>query len=205
MNATPPASARRSRFKFWLATMLFLGPFIAAFVIYHWFPQVLPSERTNYGDLVDPPRPLPALTFSDPEGKPLSEADFRGHWSLVYVGPAECEDACRERVHFSRQLWLALNDKRTRLTRVYIAPDTGALEATRTAIGEEHADLQWLGATGTTGYEVRRFFEIAHSDALYLIDPFGNWVMTYAPSAGADAVQQDFKGMQKDLKKLLKL
>jgi cytochrome oxidase Cu insertion factor (SCO1/SenC/PrrC family) len=210
MNQTPasstPARTGRSRFIFWIAALLFLGPFITAFVIYRWFPHMLPEDRTNYGKLVDPPHPLPEFTFVDAQGKALATQDLRNRWNLVYIGEATCEAACRERLHFARQLWLSLNEKRVKLKRVYVAPDADSLGATHAALGEEHVDQEWLGGTGTTGYGIRRFFEFANPNSLYVVDPFGNWVMTYVPTPGGEeAVQQDFKGMQKDLKKLLKL
>jgi hypothetical protein len=45
---------------------------------------------------------------------------------------------------------------------------------------------------------------VSNEQSLYLVDPFGNWLMTYAPTPGPEGLQQDFKGMQKDLNKLLK-
>jgi cytochrome oxidase Cu insertion factor (SCO1/SenC/PrrC family) len=193
----------RKRLTFWIAATLFLGPFIAAFVIYYGFPQLLPTARTNYGRMINPPQPLPALTLANPEGEPVEP--WKGHWTLVYVAPLDCEDACRERTHFGRQLWLSLNEKRVKLQRLYIAPDAESAARARGALAEENADLVWLAGTGTAGYDLRRFFEMSDTESLYLVDPFGNWLMTYAPTPGADGQQKDFKGMQKDLNKLLKL
>lgn len=195
----------RSRTQFWIAAALFLGPFIAAVVIYHWFPQWLPEGRTNYGTMIDPPRQLPTLTLVDPQGEPVDP--WKGHWTLVYVAPAVCDDGCRDRTHFGRQLWLALNEKRIKLKRVYIAPDVDSAVQARDALAADNQDVVWLAGAGagTASYDLRRFFEIADSEALYLVDPFGNWLMTYPQTPGADGLQRDFKGMQKDLNKLLKL
>jgi len=195
--------AMRKRTQFWIAAAIFLGPFIAAVVIYRWFPQWLPEGRTNYGRMIDPPRPLPNLTLANPQGEPVDP--WKGHWTLVYVAPAVCEDACRERTHFGRQLWLAMNEKRVKLKRVYIAPDVDSIVQARDALAADNPDAVWLGGTGTAGYDVRLFFEIADPEALYLVDPFGNWLMTYPQSPGPEGLQRDFKGMQKDLNKLLKL
>ena len=45
------------------------------------------------------------------------------------------------------------------------------------------------------------FFQPAPADALLMVDPLGNWFMVYPPKADPVA---DFKGILKDLKKLLK-
>ena len=193
----------RARATFWTLAVLFFGPFIAAIAVYYGFPELLPEKKTNYGAMISPPRPLPALTLANPEGEPVDP--WKGHWTLVYVAPAVCDDACRDRTHFGRQLWLALNEKRAKLQRVYIAPDVDSAKAARDALAADNPDLVVLAGTGTAGYDVRLFFEISNTEALYLVDPFGNWLMTYAPTPGAEGLQADFKGMQKDLKKLLKL
>jgi len=197
---------RRSRWPFYLAAVIFLGPLIAAFVIYRWYPELLPSDHTNYGTLIDPPRPLPNWSLVDADGQPVADA-WHGHWSLVYVGSSpECEAPCQERMHFGHQLWLALNEKREKLQRIYLAQDKERATALRAALSGENAEMQWLTAGGDTeAYQFRWFFELRNAESLYLVDPLGNWIMTYMPTPGPDGVQQDFKGMQKDLKKLLKL
>ena len=195
-------SQRRARSQFLLAAAIFLGPLLAAVMIYYGFPSLLPSGRTNYGDLINPPRPLPALSLADADGKPVDGIALRGKWSLVYLGASTCADDCHARLHFSRQLWLALNDKRAKLKRVYVAPNVAALSAVRTSLLAGHPDLVWfVEATAT----LRQFFGAGDPGALYLLDPWGNWVMTYHVAPGAEGEQRDFKGMQKDLKKLLAL
>ena len=195
-------SQRPARSQFLLAAAIFLGPLVAAVMIYYGFPSLLPSGRTNYGDLINPPRPLPALSLADADGKPVDSAALRGKWSLVYLGASSCADDCHARLHFSHQLWLALNDKRAKLKRVYVAPDAAALSAAHMSLLAEHPDLVWLAETSIT---LQQFFAAGDPGAFYLLDPWGNWVMTYHVASGAEAEQRDFKGMQKDLKKLLAL
>ena len=36
------------------------------------------------------PRPLPEFTLAQANGQPLTLADWRGHWSIVYFGYASC-------------------------------------------------------------------------------------------------------------------
>jgi hypothetical protein len=195
-------SQRPARSQFLLAAAIFLGPLLAAVTIYYGFPSLLPSGRTNYGDLLNPPRPLPALSLADADGKPVDGAALRGKWSLVYLGAGTCADDCRARLHFSRQLWLALNDKRTKIQRVYVAASATALAVVRTSQKAEHPDLVWLTDASSA---LQPFFGAGDPGAFYLLDPWGNWVMTYHVTPDVEAAQRDFKGMQKDLKKLLAL
>jgi hypothetical protein len=194
-------STTRPRAQFWVAAAIFLGPFFAAFAIYHWFPEWLPNGRTNYGQMIDPPRPLPAVSLVAADGKPVDSAELHRHWNLIYLGADACDPACRDRMHFGRQLWLALNEKRVKLQRYYIASSPSALVDAQGALSADSADVRWLAG----GESLRQFVQPTSPQALYLVDPFGNWIMTYVPTANADGVQKDFKGMQKDLNKLLKL
>lgn len=202
----PAPAARRARTQFWLAVLIFFGPLLAAFVIYRWLPEWLPQGRTNYGLMVDPPRPLPPLHLQDAQGGAVDAAAFRGRWSLLYLGTANCEDDCRQSLHFARQLWLALNEKRDALQRAYIAPDAAALAPVQDALAPTQTDLRWLAASADARDALQRFFAPPDGeDMLYLVDPFGNWIMSYPLHHDEQGQQLDFKGMQKDLKKLLKL
>ena len=66
--------------------------------------------------------------------------------------------------------------------------------------GEPHPHL--LVAAGSPRLDA--FLQLPHAELL-LLDPNGNAVMRYRPLQTPDGVQQDFKGIRKDLKKLLRL
>jgi hypothetical protein len=204
MNSTA-APSRRSRVQFWLMAVVFGGPLIVAYLVYYKFPELAPTGRTNYGQLVDPTRPWPQLQFVDADGKTLASASLGGKWSLVYLGSADCGDGCRQRLILARQVRLALNEKRERVQRIYLAPNASALSQVQAPLAAEHPDLIWLAASADAEGPLRQFFQPSDPEALYLLDPLGNWVIVYPRAADPEALQHDFKGMQKDIKKLLKL
>lgn len=70
------------RRQLWMLLSVFLAPLALAFVLYYcggWRP----SGSTNYGELVQPPRTLPAVDLGTPAGEKLAGDAWRGHWSLV--------------------------------------------------------------------------------------------------------------------------
>jgi len=199
VNASAPHPSRR---QFVLLLAIFLLPLLAAYLWYFLFPHQRPERTVNYGELVQPARPLPALTLRDGDGQPAAADVFKSRWTLLYLAPVDCGAACQQRVFLSRQVRTALDKDSRRVQRVYLAPDATALARARAALAAQQTDLIWLVDAGEPGHRASDFFGAQPADALELIDPLGNWMMVYPPH---DPPQQDFKGMLKDLKLLLRL
>jgi peroxiredoxin len=197
VTTTNPLPANRRQFLILLA--IFVLPLVTAYLVFYAFPGLRPTHTTNYGQLVEPARPLPAFDLRDADGKPADPKLFQGKWSMVYIAPADCADSCRKAVYLSRQVRTALALNARRVQRVYIAPDPASLAAARARFAVEHPDLLLLADAGAAS-RAAAFFQPAVPDALYMVDPLGNWFMVYPPNADPD---QDFKGILKDLKKLL--
>lgn len=186
---------RRGRRSFLLMSALFFAPVIAAYLLYFVMPQWQPSGKTHHGLLNDPAKPVPALALRDAAGQPLTEAAFKGKWSLVYLGQPQCEKACQDKLFQIRQIRTLLNEKRDRARRIYVAPNAVALAAAQQVLGDAHPDLVYInGESAGLG----AFLSPSDPDAVYLFDPLGNWLMTYPASS-------DYQGILKDLKKLLRL
>lgn len=198
-ESAPNRPATPGRGQFLLLTALFFVPLIAAYLLYFVVPGMRPSGTTNYGVLLPKVVAVPALSFTDADGKAQSEEAFKHHWSVVYMAGASCDDACLARVIMIRQVRLLLADERPRLKRIYVTPDVAALQAAKARFGSEQPDLMYLADTGVPGKRAADLFKSTDSNALYLIDPLGNWLMVY-PSE-----KSDYKLILKDIKRLLKL
>jgi hypothetical protein len=201
MNTSNTSAADKpNRRPFLLLLAIFVTPVLAAYTVYFLFPALRPTGTTNYGQLVHPARPLPGFSLQDSEGKPAAAGTFKGKWSMVYVAAADCAEACRNEVYLSRQVRTALDRNARRVQRVYLAPDAAPLAAAKAAFAVEHPDMLFLADAGAPGSRAADFFKPGVADALYMVDPLGNWFMVYPPKADQNA---DFKGITKDLKKLL--
>lgn len=199
MNTPLPAviSQRRSRLTLLLLATLFFAPILGAAVLYYLLPGLRPEGQTNYGTLIDPARPVPAVSLVDADGTPQPTL-LQGKWSLVQLGATECDAACAERFLQIRQVRLALGKNLSRLQRVYVAPEAAALAAMRTTHAAEHPDARFVADTGAPGTRLRDFFDARDPDALYLVDPNGNWLMAYTGTI-------ESKRLLKDLKTLMRL
>lgn len=201
--AAPRSAAhdRRQRRALIGLAALFFAPLAVSFYLYYG-PAWRPGKHVNHGDLIDPARPLPqlALPLAGSAASSKRTAVLANRWTLLYVGPGACSAACRTDLYNTRQVRLALNRDMDRVQRVFIA--TGAccdwpfLEA-------QHPDLATVRAAPEAGPVLEllpSFNGIAPgaADRIYLIDPLGNLMMSYAPDAKP-------KGMLTDLKRLLGL
>ncbi len=172
---------------------LFLMPLALAFYTYYG-TSWRPAGRVNHGTLVEPPRPLPALTLPRAAG-PAAAASFHGTWTLVYVGDGGCDADCDRALLVMRQTRLALNNDMPRVARVFLA--TGSCCSGAPALAD--AGLAVFDASGPAAAALLKEFplsERAHS--LYVVDPLGNLMMSY------DA-RSDPHGLLEDLRKLLRL
>ena len=191
---TAQAAGRR---QFLLLAALFAAPIIAAAALY-LMPQLQPQGRTHYGELLAPARPLPDLSLLDVAGQPLAPETLRGRWTLFYLGSGPCARSCEDKLFQVRQVRTLLNEKRLRVQRIYLAEDAAALAQARAQLEKAHPDLRYVSDAGAAGARARDFFQPREADAIYLTDPLGNWLMVY-PAAS------EYKGMLKDLKRLLRL
>ncbi|MEK6806562.1 MAG: hypothetical protein AABY95_07930 [Pseudomonadota bacterium] len=164
--------------------LLFFVPLLAAYTIFFYFPEWIPEGKTNYGTLVSPARP--ATGFADA---------LKGRWTYVYLADDGCTERCLEKLVQIRQIRLALNEKRQRVQRVLLVSRTDEALRLAEALKAEHPDLRVLADSDG---KAREFFAPADADALYLLDPLGNWLMTYPAAA-------ESRGLFKDIKKLLRL
>jgi cytochrome oxidase Cu insertion factor (SCO1/SenC/PrrC family) len=198
-NPSEPAQ-HGSRKQLWLLIAIFFAPLLFAFVMYYgvgWRP----AGSTNKGDLIDPPRPIAAEQLLSPQDQPIEEEIFKEKWTLVYIGNGRCDERCHEALTLMRQTRLALNDDAARVRRVFLATeaccDVEYLETEHpglvTARADDEADQELLAT-----FPRYQNVPVESAGRIYIVDPLGNLMMSYAPNAPQ-------KALLEDLRKLLKL
>ena len=165
------------------------APVLLSYLTYY---VIRPEGRRNYGELVNPQRPLPSMRSESLDGKPGDLRALKNQWLLISVGNAACAQACQQRLYFQRQLREALGREKDRLDTVWLINDTTAVDSRLRAglasstVLRVPADAlaQWLQPT--TGQ--------ALEEHLYLVDPLGNWMMRFPANmdaAGAAKAKRD--------------
>lgn len=165
---------RKGRWKMIALLLICATPVIASYFTYY---VIRPEGRRNFGELIDPQRPLPDLLALDLEGKTHKLPELKGQWLLLSVGSGKCNEACVQQLYFQRQLRESLGKDKDRLDRVWLVSDTepiaagllpGLKEATVWRVPAEDV-AHWL--VPAAGHDV--------ADHLYVVDPLGNWMMRF--------------------------
>lgn len=172
----PPAEAiRRGRIKLLLLALLFVAPFVLAWLA--WRFEWATGDTSNYGELITPARPL--------AGAPLEA--LRGRWVLVTFDAAACDAYCERKLYFMRQIRRALNEDGERVARLWLLTDAGsaspkllaAIEGTHVArAGELAASFPAEGAL---------------ADHIYVVDPLGNLMMRYPRDPNPSRMLKDMQ------------
>lgn len=191
-SAASAAHTRSGRIKMLLLLLVCAAPVIASYFTYY---VIRPEGRRNYGELINPQRPLPAFTALDVKGQPVPLTSLKNQWLLVSVAGSSCNDACQQHLYLQRQLRETLGKEKDRLDWVWLRTDATPLtpdlqQATTAAVvlQVDRAQLDaWLQPAAGQQLE----------DHLYLIDPLGNWMMRFP-------AQLDAKQAKRDLDRLLR-
>ncbi|HUY83725.1 MAG TPA: hypothetical protein VMU86_04050 [Steroidobacteraceae bacterium] len=181
-------------------TAIFLVPLALALYLYSGHPGLRPGGTASHGRLIQPPRPVPALSLPlFPSGH--TKPDFLRHkWTVLYVGAGVCGERCRAALYETRQVRIALDQDMNRVQRVFLA--RGAC-CDAHFLRTEHPDLITVRVTAAAA-PLLALLPSYHGDSplragrIYVIDPNGNLMMAYSPDAKP-------KGMLEDLQRLLQL
>ena len=153
----------------------------------------------GHGALIAPPRPLPAWDLVDQEG---AATPLHGKWTLVYPLNGKCGEDCLRNLYRMRQLRLAVGKNAGRVQRAVLVVN-GDRNAVTVEQWQYYPGQLLLFPENMDGDALRSLFALSAGDRpfagerLYLIDPLGNLMMSYARTA-------DPKGIIKDLSRLLK-
>ena len=189
------ADTRSGRWKMILVLLVCASPVVASYFMYY---VVRPEGRRNFGELIDPQRPLPALATQTLDGKSGELTALKNQWLLLSVASGACDTRCEQNLYFQRQLRESLGREKERLDRVWLVNDDMAVRqallpalASATVLRVQPADLaRWLEPV--PGKRLQ--------DHLYLVDPLGNLMMRFPADMDAEAAAK----AKRDLDRLLR-
>lgn len=192
-SVSPPGGHRvRGRLKLALILLACAAPVLASYFTYY---VLRPEGRTNYGELIEPQRPVGDVPVVTLEGEARTFSSLKGKWLMVTAASADCSGDCPDRLLQMRQVRLMTGRERDRIERVWLVTDPAV---PRPATLEPHEGLHVLRVDAQTF--ARHFPAAPGGDPtrhIFIIDPLGNLMMRF-PGAAEPA------RMKKDLSKLLR-
>ena len=174
------------------------------------------SSTKNYGTLIIPPADISALAMTDQSGVPVfrsfeeeiknltdeSEYEIKP-WLLVYVGAKQCDESCFQRLHYLKQLHIALGKNIQRVRRYYLSAINEPIDQeVASQFRSEYPSMgvaftnpdTLLGNMRKAGIEN---FDPTTQNYVLLIDPVGNVMMYYTDEQSAEEIMTDLETLLK--------
>ena len=195
VGADAEKRTRVGRWKMLMVLLICASPVIASYTAYYF---VRPEGRRNYGELIDPQRPMPSIAGTTLDGKQVKLQSLKNQWLLVSVSGGACDAACANYLYFQRQLREALGKDKDRLDRVWLVTDAAPVDPAilpalkdATILRVSQADLDaWL--VPQAGQKL--------SDHLYVVDPMANWMMRFPSGVSMETAPR----IKRDLERLMR-
>lgn len=183
------------RWKMFAVLLVCVAPILASYFTYY---VVRPEGRRNFGDLIDPQRPLPPLPTRTLDGSAGQLSTLKGQWLLITVAGGSCDAACQQNLYLQRQLRESLGKEKERLDRVWLVSDEAAVPPALQP-GLAGATVLRVPADGLAAW-LRPVAGKPTGAHLYLVDPLGNWMMRFPADLDAAAAGK----AKRDLDRLLR-
>ena len=199
MPGQPVSGAARAvmagRWKMLAVLLVCVAPIAASYFSYY---VLRPEGRRNFGDLIEPQRPVPALATRTLGGASGDLQSLKGQWLLVTVAGGACTAACENNLYLQRQLRESLGKEKERLDRVWLVIDDAAIPSALLAALDGAAVLR-VSQAALAGWLQPQSGQ-ALADHLYVVDPMGNWMMRFPANLDAPAAAK----AKRDVDRLLR-
>ena len=190
---TPKTSV--GRWKMLAVLFVCVAPIVASYFTYY---VIRPEGRRNFGELIDPQRPIPLVATRTLDDKSAELPALKGQWLLLSVAGGACDDRCVKNLYFQRQLRESLGKEKDRIDRVWLVNDEAAVPQALLPALKGAAVLRVAPAAMTewlrpeAGQRLEQY--------LYAVDPLGNLMMRFPADMDAPAASK----AKRDLYRLLR-
>lgn len=177
-----------------LVIFAIMALFIAGFVYKMMSPRILtPAQLRGHGGVVlDTPRKFSDFKLVDQQGKPFTQDNLKGKWTLLFFGFTHCPDICPITMAQAAKMYKALNDSdKQDLQIVLISLDHERDTPEKMAEYVTYFHPDFVGATGNQYVLLKLATElnvayskvslegdnytIDHSGNMVLINPYGHY------------------------------
>jgi cytochrome oxidase Cu insertion factor (SCO1/SenC/PrrC family) len=181
---------RTRKRKLLLLMALMIAPIALSYLLFFWGA---PSGSVNYGELIEV-KVLPDVALRKTDGVPFNISQLRGKWIMLVVDSGMCDESCRKKLYYMRQVRLMQKTEMDRIERVWLIDDD---KIPKSGIMKDFKGTVPINAKGSEILKVIPA-KISRHDHIYMIDPLGNLMMRFPKDV-------DPSRMAKDLKRLLKV
>ncbi|MBI1777759.1 MAG: SCO family protein [Proteobacteria bacterium] len=145
--------------------------------------------------------------LTDQDGRPVSEASYRGKWLLIYFGYTHCPDACPTALNDMAEAIDRLGGKRPKVQALFVTVDP---ERDTPAVLKDYVAAFGDAVVGLTGTpdQIQRAarayrvyyakhagaspgeYDMDHSSVIYVMDPQGRFVTNFTHESPPELIAQ---------------
>jgi protein SCO1/2 len=190
-----------NRSNFPIGSLLLFGLFVLVMLATWLLVKPPPAPRELEGILRSQFRPIAPFRLTDHHRQRFDEKNLRGKWSLIFFGYLSCPDVCPMTLHELNLFWHLLQDdsgakpQNLQVLFVSVDPERDSQEFLADYINQFNRDF--IAATAAkaqidnlvkqfgAGYIIEAEtapgqYQVAHSSAIFLVDPLGRSVATFS-------------------------
>lgn len=185
------------RWKMLALMLVCAAPVIASYFMYY---VVRPEGRKNYGELIQPAKPLPAVQVRLLDGTAYALPALQGQWLLVSVASGACNEACQKNIYWTRQLREVMGRDKDRIERVWLVMDDAPVDAR--LVPQVHAPVNDAQALRVDAATLKAWLPPANASAgqgieshIYVVDPYGNLMLRWPANMDATKAKRDIHNL----------
>ncbi|MFH2040004.1 MAG: SCO family protein [Chloroflexota bacterium] len=164
-----------------------------------------PTRRNDHnfnGSIIEPPVPAADFTLTNQDGRSASLSDLQGKYLLIFFGFTSCVDECPATMAILSQVRNGLDENADQAQIVFISTDPARDSPSAVKTFIDRFDPTSIGFTGSLSdlQPVWKDYGVmvmdngeTHSIRVYLVDPEGNWRLTYAPASNPQEIIDDIE------------
>jgi protein SCO1/2 len=167
------------------------------------------SIQLSNAVLYPQPRSVPDFILAQANGKPLTLADWRGHWTVAYFGYTSCPDVCPTAMAAFKQAWADLQQRglasQVQIDFISVDPERDTPEqlgkyvtffspdfVAATGSDEELTKLtRSLGLIYARSKDANGNAQVDHSGSAVILDPQARMVGIFRPPFTGNAIAGD--------------
>ena len=195
-DAGEPAVRRKlsGRWKMLALMLVCAAPVITSYFMYY---VVRPEGRKNYGELIQPAKPLPAVQARLLDGTAYALPALQGQWLLVSVAGGACNEACQKNIYWTRQLREVMGRDKDRIERIWLVMDDAQVDAK--LVPQVHAPLADAQALRVDAATLKAWLPVAVGQEIqahiYVVDPYGNLMLRWPADIDASKAKRDIHNL----------
>ncbi len=185
----------KSRRTILLLALLFGIPYLAAFYFYFSDEASQSLNTSNNGQLVSPVRPMASMIFLDMNSNKEVPISFDKGWTLLTLASSNCDKTCINNLYAMKQVRRAVGVDRNKVYRIMLLTDEEHTANLMTRLD----DFPGMDVVTTSAENLQilqsklQLDSQSLNNAIFLFDPYGNYMMYYAPSTHPKLLLKDIQ------------